>query len=56
MAKKCIMFTYVNGIKDFCTIKKIRIMIKNLVNPKPHTNENVENIGNLAHSDHHFVF
>jgi hypothetical protein len=51
MATKCIILVYWNGIKDVCTVKKMHIMIQNLVDPKPQTNENTENIENLACSD-----
>jgi hypothetical protein len=40
-----------NGIKDFCTVMKMSVMIQNRVDPKPQINENTENIKNLACSD-----
>jgi len=55
MATKCIMLVYWNGIKGFCIIKKIHIMIQNLVGPKSHINENTENIENLACSDSQLI-
>lgn len=49
------MLVYWNGIKGFCIIKKIHIMIQNLVGPKSHINENTENIENLACSDSQLI-
>ena len=51
MVTRCIVLMYWNVIKDFCTIKKMRIMIQNMVDPKPKINENTINIENLACSD-----
>ena len=39
---------YRNSVKDFCTVKMMRIMIQNLVDPETQINENAEYIENLA--------